>query len=345
MNAQLWMQKIAEVAPDIHQALDETVPLVRESPFREEIVQELDSLFKHAEDFPMFQSTQGAAGAAGAATKVPFGQRAQGFGEAIGANVAQSVVHSLANDAFDAVKRGITKGWYYRKMLKNNPDLQKKDARMVKQVFSTLHRYNPEYTADPWVAGTWVRDHTNLATLGSIDIGTVNQIVGARKNIVDVKKMPVSQRMWQTPEEKQLEQLHIQKAQMEVSPHAQEMERLRRQEMEQKVDPETFQLRRRHLQQQTDEQMFQANQRLETQRGSKKTLGLERQQALLERDRSIQGLRGGAIKNRADMLQAMKSQDELAQHIGAGGGTPYNEPNSMFDLYNRLRSVPSKLKR
>lgn len=322
MNAQLWMQKIAEVAPDIHQALDETVPLVRESPFREEIVQELDGLFKRADEFPLLEAMK----------PVPFRQRAQGFGEDIGANIAQSVATSLANDAFDAVKRGITKGWYYRKMLKNNPDLQKKDARMVKQVFSTLHRYNPEYTADPWVAGTWVRDHTNLATLGSIDIGTVNQIVGARKNIVDVKKMPMSQRMWQTPEEKQLEQLHIQKAQMEVSPHAQKMENLRLRELTQRTDEGTFEENRRRSTADTAVAEHRADPRM---------LGLDRKKLENETALQQQKLRMGPVQARMQMMDALRAAQEMEADYTAAP----NAPRKMTQLTGALKAIPGYLRK
>jgi hypothetical protein len=74
-------------------------------------------------------------------------------------------------------------------MLRENPDLQKHPmgAKAVQGVFSTLHRFNPEFAGDPLVAGTFVRNHLESADPKRIDIGTLTNLVSARKNLGDVR--------------------------------------------------------------------------------------------------------------------------------------------------------------
>lgn len=167
MDAKMVFEKIAEANPQAAEFLLAAGPEIKDSPFNDEIIEDLDGIFKQAS----------------------WGQ----FGGALGLGVASAVgagiATSLAGDAMDAVKRGITKTRNYRGMLRENPDLQKHPmgAKAVQGVFSTLHRFNPEFAGDPLVAGTFVRNHLNSATGTSIDLGSLNSLVGARKNLSDVK--------------------------------------------------------------------------------------------------------------------------------------------------------------
>jgi hypothetical protein len=93
---------------------------------------------------------------------------------------------------YDALRRGITKNLHYKTMLKENPDLREHTAKDVQRVFSTLHRFNPEFSADPMVAGSFVRNNLSLAgsDQGTVDMHTLINLVGARKNLADIKKLP-----------------------------------------------------------------------------------------------------------------------------------------------------------
>lgn len=170
------MQKVAEVAPDKYRFIVKTAAEVRESPFRKEIVDELDRLVKKA---GFMSAMQGMGGAAG---------KALGTGAAaVGGAVAGGIAFSLAGDMYDALKRGITKGRNYRTMMRENPDLADLPARNVQRTFSTLHRFNPEFASDPMVAGSYVRRQAQYA---EFDPKGLTDLVNSRKNIGDARRLP-----------------------------------------------------------------------------------------------------------------------------------------------------------
>jgi len=118
-----------------------------------------------------------------------FGDFLKNFGEkfmigagatlgAAGVGIGISKLHDL--------KHSLSKAKNYKDMLDSNPELQNEgiDAKSVQKHFDTLHRFNPEYAADPVVAGTYVHNAMEYAR-PSID--TVNNIVQARKNHMDAQ--------------------------------------------------------------------------------------------------------------------------------------------------------------
>jgi len=178
------MEKMAEVAPEAHDFILGTADEVRESPFRDEITLELDGIVKKAG----FGSTLG-----------------KGALAATGA-IAAGVAYSLAGDMYDSLRRGITKTHHYKKMLAENPDLRERPAKDVQKVFSTLHRFNPEFSADPMVSGSFVRNNLALAgsDQGTVDMHTLINLVSARKNLSDIRKLPIPGKVpWPTDLEDQ----------------------------------------------------------------------------------------------------------------------------------------------
>ena len=173
MNSTQLMEKVAEVAPEKYDFIVKTAAEVRESPFRDEIVGELDGIFKKA--------------------STGFGDTLKNFGGAVGAGIATTVAGgiglALAGDAYDAIRRGITKSRNYKRMLAANPDLKDKPATQVQTIFSTLHRFNPEFSGDPAVAGSFVRNHVDLAAegAGAVGIDTAKALVDSHKNLTEVR--------------------------------------------------------------------------------------------------------------------------------------------------------------
>ena len=193
------MQKVAEVAPDKYAFFLKTSSEVRGSPFRDEIVGEISSLAKKASQ-PGLLSRMGSS----------FGSAAAG----IGAAAAASVAYSLAGDMYDALKRGITKSRNYRSMLQEHPDLRELPVQDVQRAFSTLHRFNPEFAGDPTVAAQFVRQN---ATLQEPNIKGLTELVGARKNLHEVKKLPIPGRVpWETAQEKKHRQLQMQSIEQQL---------------------------------------------------------------------------------------------------------------------------------
>jgi hypothetical protein len=162
-------EKIAQVRPDVFEYIQETQDEVRKSPFRDEIVGRIDGILKTAGFGEM------------------AGKAALGAGLAVGAGIA----HSLAGDIYDSLKRGITKGRNYQAMMSANRDLGEHPAEKVHQVFGTLHTFNPEFAGDPHVAGSFVRQQLTLAgEHGQVDLHSLTNLVAARKNITDTRKLP-----------------------------------------------------------------------------------------------------------------------------------------------------------
>lgn len=93
-----------------------------------------------------------------------------GAGLAAVGGVAESGVRALYDRGSLALS--------YRKMLQNNPDLEREDSSKVQQAFKTLHRVNPEYAKDPLISGTFVK---NTIGAESLHLGDVNQLVQARR--------------------------------------------------------------------------------------------------------------------------------------------------------------------
>jgi hypothetical protein len=180
MSMDLWMQKIAEVSPEAHDFMMTAAPEIGESPFRDEIVDEVRGIFKKvAMDWAGVGDTAAKAGI--------------GVGVAAGAGIAMS----LAGDAMDALKRGITKGKHYRSMLRENQDLQEHPmgAKATQAMFSTLHKFNPEFAADPYVAGTFVRNQLDAAGADKkqVDLSTLTGLISARKNLSDIRSKRIPQ--------------------------------------------------------------------------------------------------------------------------------------------------------
>lgn len=199
------MNKVAEVAPAKFAFFIKTAEEVKESPFREEIVGALGTIMEKAA-FSMNEMGKS------------FGNVAGG----IGATVATGIAYSLAGDMFDALKRGITKSRNYKAMLNANPDLKELPAQDVQKAFSALHRFNPDFASEPTVAGSFVR---RSATLQEFDPKMLTELVGARKNLSDLKKLPMPGKLpWESREEKGLRSAQTSHFENSAAKAKQEME-------------------------------------------------------------------------------------------------------------------------
>lgn len=95
-------------------------------------------------------------GLGGAMTPEQAGKR---FGEgalAVGGGLAAAGVGLAAQKLHDAA----TKARDFRVMLEHNPDLAEKheeNPRLFNQAFSTLRTFNPQFSRDPIVAGSYLR--------------------------------------------------------------------------------------------------------------------------------------------------------------------------------------------
>lgn len=179
------MQKVAQVAPRHYNFLIKTAGEINASPFREEILDEMNTLVKKAVNWGAVKG--GLRAGAGIA-----GRGALALGGAVGAAAAGGIALALAGDMYDAAKRGITKGRDYTAMMQANPHLHKMNAKEVQKAFSVLHRFSPEFAGDPTVAGAWVGRQVNLTSMAPDEYGNINTLkplIDSRKSLSDIKKI------------------------------------------------------------------------------------------------------------------------------------------------------------
>lgn len=87
------------------------------------------------------------------------------------AAVGTSQLQAGIQSAHDAVSRSIA----FKKMMRDNPDIQKMDGKQARRYFNTLFNTAPELAKDPFAAGSWVKkvedydyvDPQSLSTLAS----------------------------------------------------------------------------------------------------------------------------------------------------------------------------------
>lgn len=162
------MQTVADVDSETYDYLLKTASDVSNSPFKDEIVAELDDIIKTAEG--------------------AFGAHAGHFGKQLAVGVGSGIALSMAGDLYSAVKRGITKSHNYRNMMRDNEDLNELPTKDVKRIFGVLHQFNPEYSSNSTVAGSFVRQQASLGTF-QFDANSMNSLVGSHKGIVDARSL------------------------------------------------------------------------------------------------------------------------------------------------------------
>ena len=106
---------------------------------------------------------------------------------AIGAGMAMAtgLAGAVAGDLYDAAKRGLTKGTNLKRILSHNPELQRGDKKALINSFNTLHRYAPDFTADPMLGGQVL---SRMIELPHDQLNLVKDLLSSRKTLVESKK-------------------------------------------------------------------------------------------------------------------------------------------------------------
>jgi hypothetical protein len=108
-----------------------------------------------------------------------------GFALAVGGTMAAGLATAIATDLYDAARRGLTKSRNFKRLMQANPDLKDYDQKRLKESFNTLHRYGPEFTADPLMGGSLLKA---LAGLPGNEHTLMKDVLKARKDYLDAKK-------------------------------------------------------------------------------------------------------------------------------------------------------------
>lgn len=113
------------------------------------------------------------------AAKMPEGWKP--YGMAAAGTVVGGLMASVATDLYDAAKKGLTKGRNYSRIMEANPNLKREvDPKALRMAYNTLHRFAPDFTADPLVGGALLKQ---VAELPQMSHKTVIELIGARGNI------------------------------------------------------------------------------------------------------------------------------------------------------------------
>jgi hypothetical protein len=183
-------------------------------------------------------------------------------------------------------------------MIAENPDLSDHAAKDVQRSFNTLHRFNPEFASDPTVAGAFVRKQMSL---GEFDTKMLTEMIGARSNLNNVKKLPIpGHAPWESSSEREMSGLRLQEMQHKTSPEQLALEKRKmladigRSEQSAQSEP----LRRQQMQSQINEKGIMGP--------------LQLQKLRHESDLAPERMRGQKLKNILD-------EHRVAQDAAAGG--------------------------
>ncbi len=207
------MEKVAEVAPDIFLFLENAAHEIKQGPFLNETVAEMDHIIKTAESY--VEKTALSLGGIGKGLMHAGSEMAANpAARYVGATIAGGVALSLAGDLYEAARRGLTKSRHWSAMLEMNPDLaaRSKSDPAVKTMFDTLHRFNPEFASDPHVAANFVNAQLEFPS----DVGIVQGLVKSRndiRNATGLRTFNMPQPKSKADLEEQQLRMHGQKAQ------------------------------------------------------------------------------------------------------------------------------------
>ena len=107
------------------------------------------------------------------------------WGKGVAAMSAVSLAGAVGSDLYDAAKRGLTASANFRRIMSGNEALAGYDKKDVRRAFDSLHRYAPEFTADPSVGGQLIH---RMLEVPNDQHNIIKDFVMARKNLRESKQ-------------------------------------------------------------------------------------------------------------------------------------------------------------
>jgi len=103
----------------------------------------------------------------------------------VGGTAAGGLLGAISTDLYDAAKRGLTKGHNFTRIMEANPHLKREvDKGQLRMAYDALHRFAPDFTADPMLGGALLKQ---ISELPQMSHKTIVELIGARKEIQDAK--------------------------------------------------------------------------------------------------------------------------------------------------------------
>jgi hypothetical protein len=114
-----------------------------------------------------------------------FAKGVADVGKGVAVTVGAGVSLALAQDIYDAARRAVSKSRNFNRIMEADPSLKKEFSKEnLQKAFSMLHRYAPEFTADPTVGAGLLR---NISEDPSRSAGNVLNLIGPRSQLVKIK--------------------------------------------------------------------------------------------------------------------------------------------------------------
>lgn len=104
----------------------------------------------------------------------------------VGGPMIGSLGTALATDMYEWARKKLTASGNFKRILKENPHLEEAFTKdELRKSFDTLHRFGPEFTADPYLGGQLLfsasKSPENKTTI-------IREMLGNRKNLVEIKQ-------------------------------------------------------------------------------------------------------------------------------------------------------------
>lgn len=115
--------------------------------------------------------------------------RAIGVAASVGVGIAASLGTAIAADLYDTAKRGLTKARNFRRIMEFDPSLKevpRSGNKTLKSTFDMLHRYAPDFTADPVMGSGLLRGLVNVPV--GQESAQIEKLIGSRNNLTSVRK-------------------------------------------------------------------------------------------------------------------------------------------------------------
>lgn len=120
----------------------------------------------------------------------PFGVKAMDTAKMLGGVALIGGAMNLIGDVYDTAKGAITKSIHYKKMIEANPQFRSADSGTIQRHFSTLHTFNPDYAADPSIAGEYISQRLERE---GMDFNQLKNIIDAGKSLQGQRRQSMSE--------------------------------------------------------------------------------------------------------------------------------------------------------
>lgn len=114
--------------------------------------------------------------------------RAIGVAASVGVGIAASLGTAIATDLYDTAKRGLTRARNFKRIMSFDPslkDVAPSGKKTLKTTFDMVHRYAPDFTADPVLGSSLLRSLVVVPVGG--EQAAIEKLIGSRNNLTSVR--------------------------------------------------------------------------------------------------------------------------------------------------------------